>query len=82
MSDDRSGDTHNEISGGVLFSTVIQGRDITVRLPPRVTPALSGLPQASPAFTSRAEEVLLNGATTAIRPARRVARADGVAPGR
>jgi tetratricopeptide (TPR) repeat protein len=43
----------NEISGGIFFSTVIQGRDITVQLPPQVTPALSGLPAASPSFTGR-----------------------------
>ncbi len=46
-------DTHNEITGGVFFSTVIQGRDITVQLPPQVEPALSGLPARSPAFTGR-----------------------------
>ncbi|MEV7197342.1 hypothetical protein AB0N81_36910 [Streptomyces sp. NPDC093510] len=41
----------NTISGGVFFHAVIQGRDITVHLPPQITPALSGLPPASPTFT-------------------------------
>ncbi|MER5212535.1 tetratricopeptide repeat protein [Streptomyces sp. NPDC002838] len=43
----------NRISGGVFFHAVIQGRDITVVLPPEITPALSGLPAASPTFTGR-----------------------------
>jgi tetratricopeptide (TPR) repeat protein len=55
MSDAR-GDKHsvrNEISGGFFFSAVIQGRDISVQLPPEITPALSGLPTGSAAFTGR-----------------------------
>ncbi|WP_406419531.1 tetratricopeptide repeat protein [Streptomyces sp. NBC_00873] len=36
----------NEISDGIFFHAVIQGRDITVVLPPQITPALSGLPKA------------------------------------
>ncbi|WP_051759137.1 ATP-binding protein [Herbidospora cretacea] len=44
---------HNEITNGVFFSAVIQGRDITVQLPPQITPALSGMPAGSPAFTGR-----------------------------
>ncbi|MFI7317127.1 tetratricopeptide repeat protein [Streptomyces venezuelae] len=43
----------NTISGGVFFHAVIQGRDITVVLPPQITPALSGLPPASRTFTGR-----------------------------
>lgn len=50
-------DTHNQISGGIFFSAVIQGRDITVQLSPEVTPALSGLPASSPAFTGRADDL-------------------------
>ena len=46
-------DTHNTISGGIFFSAVSQGRDITVQLPPEITPALSGLPLGTPAFTGR-----------------------------
>jgi hypothetical protein len=48
-------DTINEISGGIFFSAVIQGRDITVQLPPEVIPALSGLPARSPTFAGRQE---------------------------
>ncbi|MBA4864019.1 tetratricopeptide repeat protein [Streptomyces sp. PSKA54] len=47
----------NQISGGVFFHAVVQGRDITVQLPPHITPALSGLPPASTAFTGRDEQV-------------------------
>jgi len=43
----------NTISGGIFFSAVIQGRDITVVLPPQITPAMAGLPAASAAFTGR-----------------------------
>ncbi|GAA4028347.1 tetratricopeptide repeat protein [Streptomyces plumbiresistens] len=47
----------NEITGGVFFHAVIQGRDITVQLPPQITPALSGLPAPSPTFVGRDDEV-------------------------
>ncbi|MEU9592157.1 NB-ARC domain-containing protein [Streptomyces sp. NPDC048219] len=47
----------NQISGGVFFSTVIQGRDITVQLPRAVPTALSGLPATSSSFTGRDEEL-------------------------
>jgi len=46
-------DTHNQISGGIFFSAVIQGRDITVQLPAQVPQALSGLPGGSSVFTGR-----------------------------
>ena len=36
---------------------MVQGRDVTVRLPLPVTPALSGLPPASPVFTGRDRQV-------------------------
>ncbi|MFF3402168.1 tetratricopeptide repeat protein [Streptomyces sp. NPDC002659] len=49
--------TINTIRGGVFFHAVIQGRDITVQLPPQITPALSGLPPASPTFTGRDTDV-------------------------
>ncbi|WP_437014184.1 AAA family ATPase [Streptomyces sp. enrichment culture] len=49
--------TRNQISGGVFFNAVIQGRDITVQLPPSITPALSGIPAVSPGFTGRDEEL-------------------------
>ncbi|MFE3200175.1 tetratricopeptide repeat protein [Embleya sp. NPDC059237] len=48
-----TGDTHNDIGGGVFFHAVVQGRNITVQLPPRIEPALSGLPAPSPAFSGR-----------------------------
>ncbi|MFD0417979.1 tetratricopeptide repeat protein [Streptomyces sp. NPDC127108] len=47
----------NTISGGVFFHAVIQGRDITVVLPPQITPALSGLPPVSRTFTGREQPV-------------------------
>ncbi|MFE8991086.1 tetratricopeptide repeat protein [Streptomyces collinus] len=43
----------NTITGGLFFHAVVQGRDITVQLPPQITPALSGLPSPSVAFTGR-----------------------------
>ncbi|MFJ7305187.1 tetratricopeptide repeat protein [Streptomyces sp. NPDC099088] len=52
----------NVISGGIFFQQVVQGRDITVILPPTITPALSGLPAPSSTFTGRdvdVEELLL-----------------------
>ena len=52
-----SHDTVNEISGGIFFSAVIQGRDVTVQLPPEVTPALSGLPARSPVFAGRQQDL-------------------------
>jgi hypothetical protein len=45
--------TRNEISGGIFFSAVIQGRDITVVLPREITPAMAGLRDASVVFTGR-----------------------------
>ncbi len=37
-------DTHNTISGGIFFSAVIQGRDITVQLPAEIPPHYQGFP--------------------------------------
>jgi tetratricopeptide (TPR) repeat protein len=51
------GSTSNEISGGNFFSTVIQGREITVVLPPELHPALSGLPEGSRVFAGRDEDL-------------------------
>ncbi|MET8857201.1 tetratricopeptide repeat protein, partial [Streptomyces sp. NPDC004579] len=54
MSDERAGgSTSNMITGGIFFHAIIQGRDITVQLPPAITPALSGLPAPASAFTGR-----------------------------
>jgi len=47
----------NEISGGIFFSHVIQGRDITVKLPRELTPALAGLRDPSAVFTGRDAEL-------------------------
>ncbi|OAH10245.1 tetratricopeptide repeat protein [Streptomyces jeddahensis] len=55
--DDAGSPVENQISGGVFFHAVIQGRDITVQLPPQITPALSGLPTATATFTGRDEQV-------------------------
>jgi hypothetical protein len=46
-------DASNLIENGVFFSAVIQGRYIAVTLPAQITPALSGLPAATPTFTGR-----------------------------
>jgi len=43
------------VTNGVFFSAVVQGRDITVTLPPQVTPAMAGLPPTSATFTGRDE---------------------------
>ncbi|MFI5649283.1 tetratricopeptide repeat protein, partial [Kitasatospora sp. NPDC051705] len=51
------GPVSNRISDGVFLNTVIQGRNITVVLPPEVTPALSGLPPGSVTFTGREDQV-------------------------
>ncbi|MCZ7421923.1 tetratricopeptide repeat protein [Verrucosispora sp. WMMA2121] len=47
------GGVSNQITGGVFFHAVIQGRDIQVVLPAEVRPALTGLPPASAVFTGR-----------------------------
>ena len=49
--------TRNEVSGGVFLNMVVQGRDITVQLPPAITPALGGLPPASDNFAGRDADV-------------------------
>ncbi|MGJ5748586.1 NB-ARC domain-containing protein [Streptomyces puniciscabiei] len=50
---DENGNVSNAIIGGVFFHQVLQGRDITLVLPPKVTPAFSGLPAPSPTFIGR-----------------------------
>ncbi|MFH8701955.1 tetratricopeptide repeat protein [Streptomyces chartreusis] len=54
---DENGNVSNAISGGVFFHEVIQGRDITVVLPPEVASALYGLPAPSSTFTGRDAQV-------------------------
>ncbi|WP_432932515.1 tetratricopeptide repeat protein [Microbispora sp. CA-135349] len=72
--------TRNTISGGLFFNAVIQGHTITVRLPPRVTPALSGAPPRSEAFTGRDDELsMLLGL---LDPARDTGAGTGAGPDR
>ncbi|MFE4815252.1 ATP-binding protein [Streptomyces sp. NPDC056704] len=51
------GPVENVIDGGLFLHTVIQGRNITVRLPPQITPSLSGLPAPSTTFAGRDEHL-------------------------
>ncbi|MFG2335679.1 tetratricopeptide repeat protein [Streptomyces yangpuensis] len=51
------GATSNTITGGIFFHAVVQGRDITVQLPPAISPALSGLPAPASAFIGRGRHV-------------------------
>jgi tetratricopeptide (TPR) repeat protein len=60
-------ETANEITGGVFFNAVIQGRNITVQLPPEVVIPLAGLPQGSPAFTGR--QTVLDSILDVLNPA-------------
>ncbi|MGQ4366267.1 tetratricopeptide repeat protein [Streptomyces sp. SAS_272] len=55
----------NVISDGLFLNAVIQGRDITVQLPHRISPALAGPPPCSPSFSGREEELheLMRGLT-------------------
>jgi tetratricopeptide (TPR) repeat protein len=53
------GITHNEIDDGFFFSAVVQGREITVQLPPQVQTALRGLPAPSPSFVGRKDDLQL-----------------------
>ena len=43
-------DIRNTVTGEVFLSTVIEGRDITVVLPPQIFPAMTGLPPTTPTF--------------------------------
>jgi hypothetical protein len=53
----KTGSVANQITGGIFFQAVIQGKNITVQLPSQVTPALSGLPPVSSTFTGREQQV-------------------------
>jgi tetratricopeptide (TPR) repeat protein len=64
------GPTRNQITGGIYVSAVIQGRDITVQLPPEITAALSGLPAGCPAFTGRDSDLQAVLASLAPKPSR------------
>ncbi|MFF5290549.1 tetratricopeptide repeat protein [Paractinoplanes globisporus] len=63
-----AGGVSNQITGGVFFSAVIQGRDVQVVLPPEIQPALTGLPPASSVFTGREQAV--GALRNALAPAR------------
>ncbi|MFD3379973.1 MULTISPECIES: tetratricopeptide repeat protein [unclassified Streptomyces] len=52
-----TGGTDNHISGGVLFSLVVQGRTVTLTLPSRPDPALAGLPRRSATYAGRHNEL-------------------------
>ena len=52
-----TGDTTNVIEGGLFLHTVVMGRNVTVQLPPEVTPALAGLPSGTESFTGRDAEL-------------------------
>ncbi|MER7754186.1 tetratricopeptide repeat protein [Kitasatospora sp. NPDC097643] len=52
-----AGSVRNSADIGLALGTVIQGRDISITLPSRITPAMAGLPPVSPVFTGRAGEV-------------------------
>jgi tetratricopeptide (TPR) repeat protein/transcriptional regulator with XRE-family HTH domain len=47
----------NQISDGVFFTYAIQGKQVSVQLPPLVTPALSGFPAAAVGFAGRSSEL-------------------------
>lgn len=49
-------DIRNEVSGGLFFNAVVQGHHVTLQLPTSLTPALTGMPSPSPAFTGRNSE--------------------------
>lgn len=52
-----TGRISNEISGGIFFSAVIQGHNISVTLPPELRPALSGMPEESKVFAGRDKDL-------------------------
>ncbi|WP_050515487.1 tetratricopeptide repeat protein [Streptomyces rimosus] len=62
-----TGRTENHISGGVFFSTVIQGQTVKVTFPDRPDPALAGLPRQSATFVGRHSQ--LEKILTALAPA-------------
>ncbi|WP_197523325.1 tetratricopeptide repeat protein [Actinokineospora pegani] len=47
----------NSISGGVFVGTVIQGKEVTLTLPPKVEPALGGLPRSITGLIGRDSEL-------------------------
>jgi hypothetical protein len=57
MSGEDATQVRNEISGGIFFSAVIQGQQITVQLPPEVPSARFGPPTGSPGFVGREDDL-------------------------
>lgn len=47
----------NAISGGLFLSWVLQGRDVTFRMPYELPPALAALPAPTPAFAGFGDEL-------------------------
>lgn len=72
--------TRNEISGGIFFSAVIQGRGISVVLPRELTPAMAGLRDASVVFTGRDDDLdqLMGLIDPAAEPAPRTTAVSGL----
>lgn len=50
-------DVTNRVSGGMFFSAVFQGRDITVQMPRETPRAASGLPVRAANFTGREDQL-------------------------
>ena len=50
-------EVRNTITGSVIVGVVVQGEHVTLQLPAQITPAMAGLPAASPSFTGRADDV-------------------------
>jgi tetratricopeptide (TPR) repeat protein len=55
--DSRAGGSGNVNTGAILFSPVVQGRNITVTLPPQITPAMAGLARPSSTFVGRTRDL-------------------------
>ncbi|MEV7027678.1 ATP-binding protein, partial [Kitasatospora sp. NPDC093558] len=59
--------TWNQVVGGIQYA-VVQGQSVTVTLPPRIEPHLTGLPPLEETFTGRDDE--LEGLLAALNPDR------------
>ncbi|MFF8961661.1 ATP-binding protein [Streptomyces globisporus] len=60
---------HNQISDGVFYNTVVQGNNVTLQLPDKIMPALTGMPAPSSTFTGR--ETILDLLVEELSPGRR-----------
>jgi tetratricopeptide (TPR) repeat protein len=52
------GNTRSKISDSIVIGPAILGRDITLQLPPKITTALHGLPEATQSFAGRRDSLL------------------------